>query len=136
MSYTTGIAPRGLWKITEEEDCILWKTFLENKIFLARDVEYEEVFNFPTLDKQLSPDSWVHINTNILKVSSNIWANRFNPSFQEGKVAHSEAPEEVEDKDLWLVQRKKQDPFEARLKPLSQDRGIFFFWIGKNLPKY
>jgi len=93
MSYTTGIVPRGLYKMTEEED--------------SRDVEYEEVFNFPTLDKQLSADSWVHINTNILK---------------EGKIAHSEAPEEVEDKDLWLAQRKKQDPFENRLKPLSQDQ--------------
>jgi len=58
-----------LWKLTEEEDCIYPEIFQRIIIFfLARDVEYEEVFNFPTLDKQLSPDSWVHINTNILRV--------------------------------------------------------------------
>lgn len=95
IAYNTGIVPGGLYKITEEEN--------------SREIEYEEEgkFVFPTPEQALNVNSWVHFNTNILK---------------EGKTVHSEAPEEVEDKEVWLAQRQKQDPFEPRLKPLGQDR--------------
>lgn len=59
----------------------------------------------------LSMDNWLHYNQCILK---------------EGRLTHAEVETEEDDKEAFMKRIVAADPFERRLKPISQDKCIFF----------
>ncbi|KRX05140.1 hypothetical protein PPERSA_06774 [Pseudocohnilembus persalinus] len=113
ISHTTSIIPAGLYKVNEDEP-----RELDNV-----QEELGEDFKYPEFEQLAKLNGWVHYSQGILN---------------EGRQTHSYkgVPEGDDNEEELKKQYEQKDPFEPRLKPLSQDqppKGYNSAWSIKSL---
>eukprot|EP00347_Sterkiella_histriomuscorum_P000777 403374544 len=99
ISHSTTIVPSGLNKVTDDND----REIEEN-------TPEEGPIKMPSTHAVANPNAWVHYTPNILKCN---------------RLGHMEVePAEDEDPEVLKAKIIAADPFEKRLKPISQDQKV------------
>jgi len=107
ITHGTSIIPKGLYRVQEDS---------------PQEVEAEEEAVTPSTKELSSLDGWVHFQPGILKA---------------GRIVHMEPePPEEEDIDIDELKAKivEEDPFDPRLKTITEDKGLPSVgraWVGK-----
>jgi hypothetical protein len=92
----------------------LWRTKEEAKREVEENAPEEGEIPLPPTMAMGSPDMWVHMKECVLL---------------NNRCSHPEPPEDVEDAEAWLKGIESADPYDERLKPISQDKKVV---VGKN----
>lgn len=105
--HSTTLVPKGIYKVQEAEG------ETPREIDLAEPEEGEENVKIPTTEDMTKYSNWCHFQPNIL----------LNCATVHGEVA--ENPDDP-DQDLELAKKMQEaaDPYELRLKPLSEDKQV------------
>lgn len=114
ISFSTTLIPKGLYKLQEQEEG-------ESREIEENVPEDEEQVYKPTTKDMGWIDNWLHFTPSILKQG--------RLTHMEGKPLEGE--EEVEPEEL-MAREVKKDPWEPRLKPITQDsktRGGAPAWV-------
>mmetsp|Transcript_24754 Transcript_24754/g.30940 ORF Transcript_24754/g.30940 Transcript_24754/m.30940 type:complete len:240 (+) Transcript_24754:768-1487(+) len=112
IHHATKLVPTGRHKITEREE----KSELPFEVEANTPEEPEQPFPAPTTEQMSKKASWVHYSKSILN---------------NNKTSHT-LGEEVEDRDKEVDRVLGADPYELRLKPITQDKackGNYPAWI-------
>lgn len=107
--HNTALLPMMCWRVTEDDN----RQIEEN----AND---DGIVPVPTLTDMSNLENWAHANTNIL---------------MNCRTTHLEPEDDPDNPDFDPEEAKKQieaqDPYEPRLKPISDDRPIAMTAVSK-----
>ena len=103
ISHSTLLTAKGLWRTKEEA-----------KREVEENAPEEGEIPLPATMAMGNPDMWVHMKECVLL---------------NNRCSHPEPPEDVEDAEAWLKAIESADPYDERLKPISQDKKVV---VGKN----
>jgi len=103
ISHSTLLTAKGLWRTKEEA-----------KREVEENAPEEGEIPLPPTMAMGSPDMWVHMKECVLL---------------NNRCSHPEPPEDVEDAEAWLKDIESKDPYDERLKPISEDKKVV---VGKN----
>lgn len=109
ISHSTTLAARGVWKVGEPEEEGVPSREIEENV-----PEDAEAPVWPSTKEMANPDFWVHYQPQILKCCRTAHMEEEPPE---------DAPEELTPEVL-MAQKLKADPYEPRLKPISQDSAV------------